>query len=383
MMRIIHFTDSLRCGGKERQLVELLKGLKQRESIELLLVCMDRGEFYEPEVQALEIPIRYLLRKSRWDPLLLRDFYRLVKEFRPDVIHTNCMMTSAYALPVAKLLDVPLINGSIRNCFRNSTLRWRVERLLLTLSDFRVANSVAGLCSRGFSPTSPRNVVIHNGFDFSRAQAYEEDEGVLGTQNHAGTHDYVGMVAQFRPDKDFKTFVLAALELVKRNRDVMFVTVGDGPTLAGMKELAAGANDRIRFLGKQREVEKIIRSFSIGVLASFTEGISNSIMEYMMMGKPVVATDCDGSRELVLNGQTGFLVPARDPGALAERIAYLVANPAEAKRMGEAGKNRVEQHFSLQVMVDRTMKMYERAAGFSNDRAVPGPALRSHLNDAY
>src|SRR6266550_1596269 len=167
-MRVLYYTDSLRLGGKERQLVELLKGLKQRDAMDLLLVCMDRGEFYEPDITALSIPLTYLFRKSRWDPLVLRGFYRAVREFRPDVIHTNSMMTSAYALPIARLFGVPLINGSIRNCFQSSSLRWRIERALLSLSDFRIANSMAGLQSRGFWPDSTTDFVIHNGFDLAR-----------------------------------------------------------------------------------------------------------------------------------------------------------------------------------------------------------------------
>ena len=99
MMKVLYYTDSLRLGGKERQLVELLKGLKQRD-IEVLLVCMDRGEFYEPDVKALSIPLKYLFRKMRWDPLVLHGFHRMVREFQPHVIHTNSMMSSAYALPI-------------------------------------------------------------------------------------------------------------------------------------------------------------------------------------------------------------------------------------------------------------------------------------------
>lgn len=379
-MKILYFTDSLRCGGKERQLVELLKGLKREASIEVLLVCMDRGEFYEPEVMALETPIKYLIRKSRWDPLVLLDLYRLLKQFEPDVIHTNCMMTSGYALPVAKLLGIPMVNGSIRNSFRNNGVRWRIERLLLLLSDYRVANSAAGLSSRGFSASSPKNVVIHNGFDFSRLEALAT--GPANNTNNENNRPEVGMVAQFRSDKDFQTFVLAGLELVKRNPTVRFVAVGNGPTLATMRELASAAGDRFLFLGKQKEVERIISSFSVGVLATFTEGISNSIMEYMMLAKPVVATDCDGSRELVVDGKTGFLIPPRDPSVLADRIAYLLENPGEARRMGEAGRKHVEKHFGLSVMVDKTIKVYERAIS-SSRRGVRGATFRSNFKDAY
>jgi len=379
-MRVLYYTDSLRIGGKERQLVELLKGLKQRDSMDVLLVCMDRGEFYEPDVKALSVPMAYLFRRSRWDPRVLRGFYRLVREFKPDVIHTNSMMSSGYALPVAKWLGVPLINGSIRNCFEPRSPRMKFERLLLSWSDFRIANSAAGLQSRGFSPDSAKNFVIHNGFDLARVQRIENQLAASGEGDGSG-HPQVGMVAEFRPDKDFKTFLQAALRLASSRPEVNFVTVGDGETLQTMKEMAAGAGDRIRFLGRQKEVEKFIHSFSIGVLATYTEGISNSIMEYMAMAKPVVATDCGGSRELVLDGETGFLVPPQDPGALADRIAYLVDNPEEARRMGQAGQKHIAEHFSLKIMVDKTVDIYEKAIQFSRHRVVR-EASRVSLKDA-
>jgi glycosyltransferase involved in cell wall biosynthesis len=339
------------------------------------LVCMDRGEFYEPDVRALSIPMRYLFRKMRWDPAVLRGFYRLVKEFRPDVIHTNSMMSSAYALPIAKLFGIPLINGSIRNCFQRPTLRWKIERALLSLSDFRIANSAAGLRSRGFSPNSTKDFVIRNGFDLGRGQGLESLSTVTGDKNVPG-HDQVGMIAEFRPDKDFKTFLLAGRRLLSRP-NVTFVTVGDGETLENMKELVSDGGDRFQFLGRQKDVEKIASSFSVGVLATFTEGISNSIMEYMVMAKPVVVTDCSGSRELVLEGETGFLVPPQDPVALADRIAYLLDNPGKARKMGQAGRKHIEDHFSLKTMVDQTVDIYEKATQSSGSRIIKQASLRS------
>jgi glycosyltransferase involved in cell wall biosynthesis len=376
MMKVLYYTDSLRLGGKERQLIELLKGLKQRD-IEVLLVCMDRGEFYEPDVKALSIPLKYLFRTMRWDPLVVHGFYRLVREFKPDVIHTNSMMSSAYALPVARLLGIPIINGSIRNAFQNSSLRWKVERALLSWSDFRIANSMAGLQSRGFSLDSPKDFVIHNGFDLSRVQGMETLSDVPSNGNESGPYR-VGMIAEFRPDKDFKTFLLAARQLVAGRPNVTFVTVGDGETLDAMKELVADAGDRIQFLGRRKDVEKVISSFSVGVLATFTEGISNSIMEYMVLAKPVVATNCNGSQELVQQGKTGFLVPPQDPAALAERIAYLLDHPDEARRMGKAGQKHIEEHFSLKSMVDKTVDIYEQALRASIDRSIRAATVGSH-----
>jgi glycosyltransferase involved in cell wall biosynthesis len=270
---------------------------------------------------------------------------------------------------------VPLINGSIRNCFQSDTTRWKVERALLALSDFRIANSTAGLHSRRFSPDSPRDFVIHNGLDLSRAHS------PASSIVHAGnSNDQVGMIAEFRPDKDFKTFLLAARRVVNSRPNVTFVTVGDGETLGAMKQLAGDAGDRIQFLGRRKDVEKLVSSFSVGVLSTFTEGISNSIMEYMVMGKPVIASDCAGSREIVLHGKTGFLVPPQDPEALADRIALLLDRPDEARRMGAAGRKHIEENFSLQTMVHKTIEVYDLAAQ-SQDRRFTQELTRSSLRN--
>ena len=276
---------------------------------------------------------------------------------------------------------MPLINGSIRNCFQSSTLRWKLERTLLSWSDFRIANSTAGLQSRGFSLDSPKNFVIHNGFDPSRVQGLETRRDASSEGNGSGRYQ-VGMIAEFRPDKDFRTFLLAARRVLYSRQNVTFVTVGDGETLEPMKELVSDVGDRVQFLGRQKDVERIASSFSIGVLASFTEGISNSIMEYMMLAKPVVTTDCTGSRELVREGETGFLVPPEDPAALADRIAYLLDNPEEARRMGQAGRKHIEQHFSLKTMVDKTVDIYEQAIRSSNLRGIRETDSQAALKDA-
>src|SRR6202042_371017 len=125
-------------------------------------------------------------------------------------------------------------------------LRWKLERTLLSWSDFRIANSTAGLQSRGFSLCSAKDFVIHNGFDLSRVQGLETQRDASSNGNRSGHHQ-VGMIAEFRPDKDFKTFLLAARRLLKNRQNVTFVTVGDGETLEPMKELVSDAGDRVQF----------------------------------------------------------------------------------------------------------------------------------------
>ena len=149
--------------------------------------------------------------------------------------------------------------------------------------------------------------------------------------------------------------------------DVVFVAVGDGETLQASKEMAAGVA-AIKFLGQRKNVEEIVETFDVGVLSTFTEGISNSIMEYMALRKPVVATEGGGTKELVVDGETGFLVPPKNPDALAAKIEYLLDNPEIARHMGDAGEARLRRKFSTARMVEETVELYKLAVANAKGR---------------
>jgi glycosyltransferase involved in cell wall biosynthesis len=240
----------------------------------------------------------------------------------------------------------------------------------LSLSDLRVANSDAGLRSRRLSTESGKDFVVHNGFDLARARGWDRPLA-------PGT-PVVGMIAEFNRYKDYATFVTAALRLLQQGWDAEFVMVGDGETMDQTRALVPSGCSRIKFLGRRRDIEAVVPTFSIGTLATFTEGLSNSIMEYMAFAKPVVATDGGGSREVVIDGRTGFLVPPCDPQAFADRIAWLLDRPDAAREMGKQGRLRIEREFGLDSMIDKTIGLYERAASDeSRKRAVASTRSRA------
>jgi glycosyltransferase involved in cell wall biosynthesis len=366
-MRVLICIEALGVGGKERQAVELVKGLARRPDVECLMVCLESEDFYLDELTSLGIPVEFVLRRMRWDVSIFPQLDRIIRRYQPHLLHTYGMMSSFYAFPIARLRRLPLINASIQNAFSGGNFRWRLEKLVLKASDYRVANSYAGLWSRGFSEREKNNIVIYNGFDFARVESLTTRE-TLCRPIGDNTRKIVGMVAEFNPYKDYPTFIRAAQQLSRRRKDVVFVTVGDGQTLEASKKIAAGS-ETITFLGKRKNVEALVASFDIGVLATFTEGISNSVMEYMALRKPVVVTDGGGSQELVVDGETGFLVPPENPDALAAKIEYLLDNPVIARRMGEAGEVKVRRQFSLTRMVEETVELYQLAMAHAQRRA--------------
>jgi glycosyltransferase involved in cell wall biosynthesis len=167
------------------------------------------------------------------------------------------------------------------------------------------------------------------------------------------------MVAVFKDHKDYATYLAAAQQVLSRRKDVVFLAVGDGETLEVCKKSVPADCTRIRFVGASKDVESMVNVFDVGVLATHGEGISNSIMEYMALGKPVIASEGGGTCEIVLDGITGFLVPPRDPQALAARICQLLDNQEMSRCMGSAGQRRIEEAFSVDRLTTDTLRFYE------------------------
>ena len=363
-MNIVLAIDSLRPGGKERQLTQLLRGLKQREDLALELV-ITRREIGYPEVLELGIPIHIIERGHKWDVSIFKRFYSIAREFKADVIHTWDPITTMIALPACKWLRIRLVNESIRHALpiRRFGKLWWLAKLLFPLSDILVANSMAGLKTYGVIP-SPRAVCIYNGYDPGRANTGESAESVrrrLGID----TSLVVGMVANFVDAKDYRTFLNAAVAIVRDRDDVSFVCVGDGPMLAQLKgSVPADIENRIFFAGRQQPVEAVIDVFDIGVLTCNThghaEGLSNAIMECMGQKKPVIATDSGGNKEIVVHEKTGFLIPPFDADDLEETLRRLLDNDGLRSSMGKAGSLRIQEVFSMENLVNGHIEVYKR-----------------------
>ena len=358
-MKILHFTDSICSGGKERQLVELLKGLSVYDQIKSEIVTMSYDIHYS-EIQQLDIKIHYLIRKSRKDISTIYRLYKLCQVVQPDLIHTWGSFPSIFTAPIAKIRGIKFINGTIRKAPKRLMLfgeDWLRSKITFPLSDKIVANSLAGL--KSYRAPFNKSVYIHNGFDFKRIKKLDSPN-TIRQRFGISTNKVVGMVATFSDNKDYNTFLLSAISILKKREDVTFIAVGDGPNFEDYKRsINPYFQDKIRLLGKQDGVESIINLFNIGILASYTEGLSNSIMEYMALGKPVVASKNEGNQELILNKKTGFLVEQKDVGAMVSAITTLLDNKNLCNQMGNLAKERIQKCFSSQKMVSSYVELYK------------------------
>lgn len=357
-MKILFIIDTLGSGGKERRLTELLKALKVRQNIEFELVVMSRNIHYR-EVLDLGINIRYIIRETKKDISVFNKFYKLCRNYRPDIVHCWDSMTAVYLVPTCKLLHIKLVNGMVidspvrQNVFNKYWLR---ARLTFPFSDIIVGNSRAGLLA--YKAPESRGYIVYNGFSSERTEKLINKE-FIKKQLNINTDYMVGMVATFWENKDYPTYYEAAQSLLAKRKDITFLAIGNNTdSFESLNLIDKQYMENFRFLGKRSDIESYINSMDICILSTFTEGISNSIMEYMALGKPVVATRGGGTSEIVINEETGFLVDPSNPGELAGKIEILLNDRKLREKMGSAGRGRVKDIFSIEQMVTKYINLY-------------------------
>ncbi|WKN30495.1 glycosyltransferase [Porifericola rhodea] len=364
-MKILTITDSFHTGGKERRLIELLKGLKSRGVDCELIVLSDIVQY--DELYKLNIPIHFLKRAYKKDISIFKKIYKLIKKSQPDIVQSWATMASVYVTPIVSLLNLPFVNATIADApsyqsfFSSSKIR---KKITFPFSDAIVGNSEAGL--RAYQAPSRKSYAIHNGFDLKRIGTLLPKEKVRQEFN-ISTPFIVGMVGKFEARKDYETYVRAAVKLVQQRKDVTFLAIGDGANLEAMRALVPNdCKNQIIFTGRQSKVESIINLFDIGVLTTnhkvHGEGISNAILEYMVLGKPVIASIGGGTAEIVNDQETGYLIEPFDVEALCDKVNNLLDNETLKVRMGKASRDRIDNHFSLDKMTEAYIQLYEKIA---------------------
>jgi glycosyltransferase involved in cell wall biosynthesis len=244
-----------------------------------------------------------------------------------------------------------------------------VQRVAYSLAHHVVANSQAVrqvLIADGVP--AEKVSVIYNGLDLKRLapQTFSRAEtlGLLGLDSETDPpRRFISIVANMRHEvKDHRMFLRAARRVVEVVPDAAFLLAGEGELTDSLRELAAevGIHERTYFLGRCERVAELLSVSEICVLSSKAEGFSNSILEYMAAGRPVVATNVGGAAELIREGETGYLVPAGDDEMMAARLIDLSRDPNRSRMMGDAGKRIVEEQFSCEAQLSRTEDLYER-----------------------
>jgi glycosyltransferase involved in cell wall biosynthesis len=372
-MRMLLAIDELDVGGTEQQILELVRHLPRGRWTPV--VCCFRPGRKAEEIAGLGVRVVHLPKRRRVDVRLVRALVRLMRAERFDVVQTFLIGANLWGRLAALLAGVPVVIASERNVgvWEEPAKRW-LGRALARVTSRLVANADAVrdyLIARGADPA--RIVTIRNGVDFGRFAAPVDRTAVRRALGLAPEHTVAAVVARLEPQKGHDVVLEVAARLRERLPHLRWLVVGGGGAEAAVRADAArrGVGDRVVFTGFRTDTADLLRAADLSVLVSTKEGLSNTLLESLAVGLPVVASRVGGNAEVVGAG-AGLLVPPRDPDALEAAVVSLVADPVAARGMGERGREHVRRSFAVRRMVDETAALWDELLG----AAVAQPASR-------
>lgn len=362
--KVMYVVGNFVAGGAERHLLELWRRIDRAE-FEVEIACFRREGQFVAEAEALGWPIHDLgMSPTIYDLQGFRGLGRLIGHlftFRPDVIHGYLFGPNLFAALAGRLAGVRTIVVSKRNVDAFETRRQvAVQRLAHRLATHVVAVSAA-VAESAVALGVPRSrvTVIPNGVDVDRFATALPDPAFRGGNGVP----LVGSVGCLAARKDYGTLLEALALLSRRGTAFRLVLVGDGKQRGELERRAAelGLAERVQFLGERPDVERLLPSMDVFVLSSREEGIPNALLEAMAAARPAVATAVGGTPEVLVDGRTGWLVPSRDPAALAAALGEALSDRAEARRRGLAAQAMARERLGIEAMVARHQRFYREA----------------------
>jgi glycosyltransferase involved in cell wall biosynthesis len=365
-IKLLKMLTNFRIGGTERQVANLALGIDSAQ-FDLHLACLCHTGELLADLEALHVPRPEFRIGSLYSPRTLWQGIRLAHYLRTNliqIVHSYGFYPNVFTVPVARLAGASIVVASIRDTGDLLTpMQTRLQKLVCRFADCVLVNAEAireSLIEQGYDPH--KIVVIRNGIALSNF-ARKERSAVL--RRELGIPPSARLVAVFsrlNPMKGVEYFLDAAIVLAGRFPDVSFLVAGDGESKKELQERASslGLGQRIVFTGFRCDVRDLLSEAAISVLPSLSEGTSNTLLESMAAGIPVVATNVGGNPEVIEDGVSGLLVPPRDSTALAAAIVRLLEDEDLASRLGQAGMRRVSELFSLSGSVQQTEHLYER-----------------------
>jgi sugar transferase (PEP-CTERM/EpsH1 system associated) len=387
---VAHIVYRFDVGGLENGLVNLLNRLPRERFRHVVVSLTDVTEFRE-RVSRNDVEYVALHKSPGHGVRLYRRLYQLFRRLRPQIVHTRNLAALEAAVP-AWFARVPVrIHGEhgrdvgdLRGDNRTYRIVRRVHRPFVThyvaLSDDleRYLVDAIGL-------PAPRITRIVNGVDTERFRPRTSHVPVVGCPFDGASLWCFGTVGRLQAVKHQTLLARAFVRLLERAPELRsrcrLLIIGDGPlrTEIGQILAHAGASDLLWMPGTRNDVPHVLRTFDVFVLPSLAEGISNTILEAMATGLPVIATNVGGNAELIENGRTGILVAPEDVEALATAMLRY-ADAAAARAAGVAGRERVERFYGLDAMVASYCALYERLLAFKLRGSIASPGARAVEN---
>ena len=386
--RVVLLIPTLDRSGAEKQCALLATGLP-RDQFDVQVIALTRGGPYAEELAVAGIPLTVIGKRSKFDPT---SFWRLrseLKRLQPDILHTWLFAANSYGRLCAGAIPKTKVVVSER-CVDSWKAGWQLwlDRRLIARTDRLVGNSQSVVeFYRELGVPPEKLVCIPNGIECGVENEVPRDEppsqidpssftrhSPLATRHSAGLRAELnlppdafvaGFVGRLARQKRVDDLIWAVETLRQIRTRLHLVIIGDGPERGRLEEFVRNVHctGHVHFTGHRDDAARFLPAFDVFCLASSFEGMSNSIMEAMAAGLPVIASDIPPNRELVVPNETGFLCKLGDSVGFMQFLRRLIDEPGLGERLGAAGRERIRAEFSVARMIDRYAVVYQQLAG--------------------
>lgn len=358
---VLYLNYSMEMGGIETLICEFVYRLNSGEFLPSVCVLKGGGSL-EKKLKEEGIPIYCLEKKEGFDLAIIPRLRRLLKEKDIKILHTHNYSSWLYgiiaALGIKGLRHVHTEHSNVerkRRAFAERMLSYFTDSIICVSED--VKRSMVE--KQGIS--SHRISVVYNGVDTERFYPDYVKRNVyrdkLGIKQDAPV---IGIVARLTPIKDHKTLLKAFSKFLNNIPEAILLIVGDGELRDKLKNEATGLslNSNVVFLGERKDIPDLLNVMDVFVLSSLNEGHNIALLEAMSTALPVVATNVGGSREVVLDGITGYLISPEDPQAISNKLTHIIKDKICLSEMGRITRERIVTVFSIKTMMENYKKLY-------------------------
>lgn len=379
---IAHIIHRLAAGGLENGLVNLINHLP-REKYRHVIICLTDFTDFRNRIQHPDVPVIPLQKRDGKELGIYSRMWKILRALNPDIVHTRNLSAMEHAI-IARLAGVAgrihSEHGRDMYDLDGKNFKYKILRQLASRSIQQFITVDADLMRWlidfiGISACRVHR--IHNGVDIHLFQPRTDARKPLTPVGFLPRNSLIiGTVGRLHPVKDPLNLVHAFVQLVHSDislkKYLRLVMVGDGPLREKCQQILHETDTaELAWLpGHYDDIPALMRLLDLFILPSLREGMSNTILEAMASGLPVIATQVGGNPELVEENRTGMLVPPANSIRLAEAIGSYLKNREKLKQQGQAGRAKVEKEFSIEVMVRRYAQVYDDVLNSSNGQST-------------
>ncbi len=376
-LKIVHLVTSLEVGGAQHNMLLGLPNLDPTRYKHVLVSIMDRMQMKQ-QFQQAGIEVHSLGLRKKTDITAAWRLRSLLKNIHPDILHTYLIHGNVLGRIVGRIAGVPTIIGSELTIGQAGRIGRFATKLTNPLTDAVEVNSETGGKSVAADlgvPESKIEVVLP-GLDLD---AFGSTDQRSQTRNEIGVEDnehLVLYVGRLRTVKGVEYGIRAFAKALEQHPNMKLALAGEGDQRKELESLSTelGIENNVKFLGVRIDLPNVLSACDSVIMPSLAEGFPRVAIEVMASSKPIIATRVGGTPEAIIHNQTGILVPSKDIEAMADAIVNIANNSELATRLGDAARERTEQHYSASKYVARLDEMYSRLAGLSQHRSSFAPA---------